>query len=66
MVNAGRAVIGVLIILAFVILRISPQIAPVDSPITKFLNSLYITHPFFLIIGLIIGFLIIFSALEVR
>lgn len=66
MVNAGRTVIGVLIILAFVILRISPNIAPANSPISNFLDSLYITHPFFLIIGLIIGFLIIFSALEVR
>ena len=64
MVNIGRSVLGVLVILAFIILRVSPEIAPKGSTISNLLNSIYITHPFFLIIGLIIGFGIIFSSVK--
>ena len=64
MSNPGRIIIGVMVIVAFIVLKISPTIAKEGTQISNALNSVYISHPFFLIIAVIVGFGLIFSGLK--
>ena len=64
MANPGRIIAGVMVVIAFIVLRIAPNIAHPDSYISQALNALNLTHPFFMVIAALVGFLLIFSGLK--
>ena len=64
MASPGKIIMGVLVIAAFITIRAIPKIATEESYAQQAINTMYLSHPAFAIIAVMLGFGLIFMGLK--